>query len=417
MPSTTASTVNFRIVSRRAQALMQKHIVAEKTPASAPPSKRNANDHNTEAPWPASIRYTFYSACAAAVPFAIGSAIAMSPRLRDSLADDTDSESPTNKIVHLVRQYWGSYDYLAPVDRPTTNHVAPGLRLQWQEDNWSSFLAALGLNKSRDKGSAIDVLNPNARIPISLENEPPANIRYEQSLLSRYLSPEYNPSGVNARLSLIPCGMFGDHDNSCRDFDCNLPANASLSSVREVTCVSNSSDAVKKLESLFPGAKCFTSSAQCIGWDGTYRFAVEFNSVSPAQDLVGHNSSDFVDSSSDANSETTHSQSNEASKILLHHTSIHSSWSYFPDVNTFTNSEGMSSKVSASKKPSAMPRHSDKDLTSARVEQLKYQISTLEKELKDPSSLRDRDDMYAELKNAKEELKGIAPKWWKQIWA
>ncbi|KAL7475391.1 hypothetical protein ACHAW6_001307 [Cyclotella cf. meneghiniana] len=418
MSSATASTGNLRIVSRRANALMQKHIEAKKTPASAPPPHYNVKDHlhNAETPWPKSIRYTFFTACAAAVPFSIGSAIAMSPRLRDSLADDTDPDVTTNKIVHLVRQYWGSYDYLPPVDRPPMNHVLPGRRLKWQEDNWSSFLAAIGLYTSREGGSTIDILNPNDEIPISLDNEPPANIRHEKSLLARYLSPEYNSSGVNARLSLIPCDMIVEYDNIGHEFECKLPANASLLSVRNIIGVSNSSDAIQKLESLFPGASCLRSSREGVGWAMTYRLALDFNNVLAAQELVGHSSADYFESSSDTDSEVINSQSNQSPNMLLRHTSIHSSWSYFPDDNSSTTSKATSSKVPAATRSSEILVNNIKDLKSERIEQLKYQISTLEKSLSDPSSLRDRDDMYAELKLAKQELSGIKPKWWKRIW-
>jgi hypothetical protein len=163
-----------------------------------------------------------------------------------------------------------------------------------------------------------------------------------------------------------------------------------LLSVRNNIGVLNSSDAIQKLESLFPGASCLGSSLEGVGGGVTYRYALDFDNVSAAQDLVGHSSADFVDSSSDSDSEAIRSQSSESPKMLLRHTSIHSSWSYFPDDNSNTTSKAMSSKVSTATRSSEIPVYKNNELKSERIELLKYQISTLEKELRDTSSLRDR---------------------------
>ena len=52
---------------------------------------------------------------------------------------------------------------------------------------------------------------------------------------------------------------------------------------------------------------------------------------------------------------------------------------------------------------------------SLRVQRLQYQIATLENDLKDSSSMRDRDDMAEELRLAKRELRSLKP-WYKRFW-
>ena len=52
---------------------------------------------------------------------------------------------------------------------------------------------------------------------------------------------------------------------------------------------------------------------------------------------------------------------------------------------------------------------------SLRVQRLQYQIATLENDLRDSSSMRDRDDMAEELRLAKRELRSLKP-WYKRFW-
>jgi hypothetical protein len=381
MSSVAGASQNFRMVSRRARSLLEKHIESKRPPGTATSKTNVAKSKEPETSWPKSIRYTFYTACAAAVPFSIGSAIAMSPRLRESLEDDTDPEDDgmsSNKVVHLVRQYWGNYDYLPPVDRPSMNHVVPGHRLEWQEDNLSSLLAFLGLYKPQGGESVLS----DQGAPVSFENELPASRRQEQTLLARYLSPHYNPSGVKARLTLVSVETFGDEDNSSHEFECNFPAGVALSGIREPVRLENSSDAKQTLGSLFPGADSLQNSVQSIGWSGTYRFVLDFNNTSDVNAVVTS-----VDDTipMDTGDEAPQSVSHDASKMILSNTSSHSSWSYFPDVGTASSNK--SANLSSSKKST---NNSPQDYDNLRIEQLKYQISSLEKELKDPSSLRDR---------------------------
>ena len=52
---------------------------------------------------------------------------------------------------------------------------------------------------------------------------------------------------------------------------------------------------------------------------------------------------------------------------------------------------------------------------SLQVQRLQYQIATLENDLRDSSSMRDRDDMAEELRLAKRELRSLKP-WYKRFW-
>lgn len=369
----------------------------------------------------------------------------MSPRLRDSLADETDPEESgltSNNLVRLVRHYWGNYDYVPPSDRVVMDNVLPGRRLEWQEDNWSSFLAFLGLYTPKDGQSNI-VVDPNEGIPISFENEPPASIRREQTLLARFLSPEYNPSGVKVRLSLLPYEVLGHQQSSSQDFELILPPNASISTLRDVVSVASASDAMQKVKSHFPGANILDNVDQNIDCNGTYRCALDFISVSEDETSDGDNTQAFTDSETPSTSPL-----DDTSKFILRNTPSQSSWSFVPSANnTADNKMKSPSGLEVSSESSMPSRTSEHDVNSARIEQLKYQISMLQNELKDPSCMRDRgklllffvfisfkpitgthspytqscrshfsfsDDMYAELRAANQELKKFKP-WWRRL--
>ena len=104
----------------------------------------------------------------------------------------------------------------------------------------------------------------------------------------------------------------------------------------------------------------------------------------------------------------------DASKELRHGTSIHSSWSYFPDLasrkSAASSSPGATRSAGTSTSTSV-----DTSEDSLNMQRLQYTIETLERELKDPSSMRDRDSMYEELRMAKRELRGLKP-WWGRFW-
>ena len=395
--SATATQQSFRVASRRAQSLLENHL-ASKRPPRTKTEKSNASDKSTETPWPKSIRYTFYTACAAAVPFSIGSFIAMSPRLRDSLSDETDPEQSgvtSNNLVHFVRQYWGNYEYIPPIDRVQLVNVVPGRKLEWQEDNWTSFLEFLGLYSPKEGGSV--PFDPNEGVPITLENEPPAKIRYEQTSLARFLSPEYNPAGVKVRLSLLPNGVFGDQENSTHEFEFSVPTNTSLSALRNEINVSNGFDAVQKVNSLFSGQNILQNDEENIDWNGTYRCVLDFDSVSENQSLDDDTSAAFANAMTATQDKILQSSSQDTSKMILSNTSSHSSWAYNPSTNATGNSNSSNtsvSKFSSSSDSSTLSANTDPNVNNTRVEQLKYQISTLQKELKDPSSLRDRGKSY-----------------------
>jgi hypothetical protein len=383
--STTSK--GFQVASRRAQSLLEKHLASKRPPSSAPPKITSIKD---ETPWPKPLRYTFYTACVAAIPFTIGSIIAMSPRLRDSLADETDPEEngmTSNNLVHLVRYYWGSYDYIPPTDRRQVDNVTPGRKLEWQDDNWSSFLAFLGLYAPKSEQPS-NVVDPNEGIPVSLENEPPAKERYERTILARFLSPEFNPAGVKVRLLLLPSDTsFGDQENSRPEFELSLPSNAPLSALRNSINVCSASDAIKKINGLFPDVSILQSEDQHLDWNGTYRCVLDFDASDDVDS--GVDSSTTLAESEFNGSEALQSTSRDVSKMILSNTSSHSSWAYFPDAGATVNCKASPSKFKTSNSTSSS-QNDVQDVTSARIEQLKYQISMLQKELKDPSSLRDR---------------------------
>lgn len=396
MTMSKATPQNFRIASRRAQSLYEKHLASKRPPGSTV-TKINTADKSADTPWPTPLRYTFYTVCAAAVPFSIGSMIAMSPRIRDSLVDETDPDDngmTTNNLVHLVRQYWGDYDYVPPTDRVEIDNVEPGRRLEWQEDNWSSFLAFLGLYTSKDGQSSVRRQNSEGD-SISLQNEPPANVRDEQTRLARFLSTEYNPSGVGVRLSLLQIETFGGdfNTNTTHEFEFRLPAHVSLSPLRNVLDISGASDAVQKLNDLFPGMDILQSDDPGIDWNGSYRCVLDFlSNRGDESDEKGSNDLLGDTSSNDSESNCTSSSAvfPDTSKIILSNTSSHSSWAYVPEQTSFGSSNTSPSKLNSSASTSGSAQAGAQNINNARIEHLQYQISVLNQELKDPSSLRDR---------------------------
>ena len=388
----SAAQHSFRVASRRAQSLVEKHLASKRPPGSS--AKKPQTDKSAETPWPDNLRYAFYTVCAAAVPFSIGSIIAMSPRLRESLSDDTDPDESgmtSNNLVHLVRRYWGEYDYIPPVDHAQAVTALPGRRLDFQDDNWSSLLAFIGLYSPKDGTSTVGV-DLNEGIPISFENEPPANERLSQTLLARYLSSEYNPSGEKVRLTLLSNKLtFEDEASSKHDFEFRMPTSASLAALGDMISVSNhASDTVKKINSLFPGVQILHDD-QSFDGSGLYRCVLDFSCDDDNLDV--QNSVSFTNEdihSTQANgSDAVESSVQDTSKMILQNTSSNSSWAYVQDSKQIQSSTS-SSKLGSSTHPSKSSHHSSKDADGARIEHLKVLISTLQKELKDPTSLRDR---------------------------
>lgn len=359
----------------------------------------------------------------------------MSPRLRNYLEGDdvesegSDSASASNKLVHMVRQYWGNADYIAPVDQRSADHVVPGYRLESQEDNWSSSLAFLGLHSSEEQSTAKEEM----ATPVSFEHEPNTDARHEQTSIMQYLSPQHNPSGVNTHLSLIPCESDKATENSGHEFDYNLPANASLSTLRKSSRVYNASSAKQVLEVTFPGKDFgvgLQSNIQSMSWNGGYRWVLDFGAYDRIDKAVGNGNAfteeGFVDSveSGDDNQ----SQSNEAAKMLLHSTAVNSAWSLSQSAESnssegntasaSTTSSSPSSSTFIAKPTTSAPASSTPSYSSGdniRMQKLMYEIANLEKDLKDPSSMRDRDAMYDELKEAKRELNSLKPSWWRRM--
>ena len=432
----TAAQQPLRIVSRRAQQLLQRRRArqgGDQSPNDGAAAAAKATPKQDAAPWPKSLRYTFYTVCVASIPFSIGQAIALSPRLREWMLSGDDAEVSSNddggfsarKIISLVRSYWGQEDYVPFVDRPKLKHVAPGHRNEWQEDNYSSLLKLFGLYTPKEE-EASDSVDENS-IPISLENEPPHNIRNDQTILSQYLSTKTNISGVKTQLTLIPCTDDVDEGNidsiAGYETECTLPANTSMNTLRALCHGSDAQSIKRDLAESDPvfHSKYTNERLNTKSWNEDCRWVVTF------ADLEEDDSEGYADDLADSKSinlfnESHPTPSHDASKVFRHSTSIHSSWSYFPEFASTSSSPTALGSVAASLGSSntasttdASTSKYDTSTESLQIQKLQHQIATLERELKDPSSMRDRDGMYEELKLAKGELRSLKP-WWRKFW-
>ncbi len=424
--SAAAPVAGRRIVSRRAQALLKAHA-PDRFPASPTKSKSSKVD---ETSWPKGVRYTFYTVCAASVPFSIGTAISLSPKLREWMTgdgapaeDDNASGVSGQKIIRFVRQYWGTEDDIPYVDRPAAPYISPGSRKEWQEDNYASFLHLLGLDTKTEETENL------GGVPLSLESEPPANVRHDQEELYKFLSPITNPEGVKTRLTLLPCTDDEDVENAGYDTECTLPANVSLDSLRQMCKGSDAQYTRKVLADSWPDFRLVSSNERLRtgSWSKDCRWVVSFtddeeSEATDKNDLVA----DIV-VYGDMKEETM--VANEApseennSDLLRKNTSIHSSWSYFPELANGAAPSSASSPLGTSmgaggRSTSAATKQQQPSMSISnddlRIQQLQHQISTLKQELNDPNSLRDRDGMYEELNQAKQELRSLKP-WWRRI--
>ena len=389
----------------------------------------------------------------------IGQAIALSPRLREKmLGDDVECECDTKAksnngggslsssrgIISLVRNYWGHEDYLPPVDRPQLIHTEPGHRKKYQEDNYSSLLQLFGLYTTKDEepslSSYTDGKVEEEEVPLSLDNEPPSYIRNDQKILSQYLSTKCNPLGVKTRLTLLPSDFNadGNHlidtediDNTAGyDTECTLPANITLKTIRE-HCQGSDAQCVKRdlAEKYDPAfhSKSTTERLRTKSWNEDCRWVVSFgddDEESSKEDTYNTDEENMFSISVLGNdiaqdAEKKHSKpTDQASRDLRHLTAINSSWTYFPDSaknNSVTSPTAMGSAAvtSSPSAPSSVTVNTTDN--SLQVQRLQYQIATLENDLRDSSSMRDRDDMTEELRLAKRELRSLKP-WYKRFW-
>ena len=101
----------------------------------------------------------------------------------------------------------------------------------------------------------------------------------------------------------------------------------------------------------------------------------------------------------------------KASKELLHNTSIHSSWSYFSNLASTVATSLLGSRSVTTSTAGSSNASTAVSTDPLQAQKLQHQIETLEEELKDSSSLGDRDGMDEELQLAKRELRGLKPLW------
>jgi hypothetical protein len=419
-----ATPVAARIISRRAQALLKAHH-ASRSGKSLPSQPKAKSSKADETSWPKSVRYTFYSVCMASVPFSIGTAVSLSPRLREWMAGDgppTDDDNASGlsgrKLIQLVRNYWGTEDAIPIADRPDAEYISPGSRKLWQEDNYTSFLHLLGLDKQKQ-----GTVNLGEEVPLSLDCEPPANIRHQQDLLDKFLSPVTNPEGVKTRLTLLPCTNDEDVENAGYDTECTLPAYVSLDTLRQICKGSDAQYTRKVMADSWPDFRLVSSYERLRtgSWSKDCRWVVSFTDEEESEeaDKSGGNidqlAADIVvygDKGVEPMGASESPSEDNNSELLRKSTSIHSSWSYFPELSNGLAPAPASSPLGASMGGGGLsPSTPTNDL---RIQQLQHQITTLKKELNDPNSFRDRDGMYAELKQAKSELRSLKP-WWRRI--
>lgn len=456
-----AANQPLRVVSRRAQQFLQRYRQQQGGKSSQGTNKTSSKKENeASTPWPKSLRYTFYTICAVSVPLSICQMIASSPKIRESmLGDDIEDAtlSPSYSgnvttlkgIISLVRNYWGDEDYTAPVDRLQMKHIIPGYRKLWQEDNYSSLLQLFGLytppNNTDTSGDVVSTTttkedDEEGVVPISLENEPPYNIRYDQSILSYYLSTKYNPAGVKTRLTLFPCtqnnsdgsSMVVDDanidDTAGYDTTCILPGNLTMSTLRQY-CLGSDAQCIRRdLAESDPtfNFKATSERLRTTCWNKDCHWVVNF----PEDDMKGEDSfGNDVDDNNDEvanifvlsddgtslDSQGRNKTSEDAAKELRHLTSIHASWTYFPESSSNTSSTSPTAMGSAATSSgNVVSASTSTSADSLQVQRLEHQIATLENELKSSSSMRDRDDMYGELKKAKREMRALKP-WYRRV--
>ena len=260
---------------------------------------------------------------------------------------------------------------------------------------------------------------------MSLDNESPYSVRKDQANLQEFLATKSNPGGVKVKLSLVPLDNDGGFETSAGyETECTLPANLSMNALREICQGSDAQSLRSELATTDPSFH-FVSTSERIrttSWNKNCRWIVSF----PTDDEDGDNTF-----STDVAAITLHgggsnksedlSRSEIASKGLRHNTSIHSAWTHFSEASmsssAVASSMGTTTNIGEADSPPVLNTSVQSSSTTAdalRMEALKHTISSLEAELKDPNSLRDRDGMYEEMRAAKSELRKLRP-WWRRL--
>ena len=371
----------------------------------------------------------------------------------DDVEEVADSNNPnssggllsSNGIISIVRKYWGHEDYVPPIDRPQFQHIIPGYRNEWQEDNVTSLLEMFGLyappQKSGVPSSEEDGdVHTTVVVPMSFDNEPHYHTRHDQMMLQKYLSPNINSGGVKTKLTLLPCkDNTMDTANTNNNFaqesiddtagyenECTLPGNMSMNTLRAICQGSDAQGLKRDLAESDPSfnSRQTDERIRTKFWNADCRWAVSFADSDDKEEekiddgiMVNMNDLMRVDG---INSSLGEISSEDAAKVLRHSTAINSSWTYFPGSANTQASPAVASSLGAHNASSTSTSGAagtpvSTSNESLQMQRLQHQIGMLEKELNDPSSLRDRDGMYEELKMAKRELRGLKP-WYKRVW-
>jgi len=349
-PANSNSSTRRLVVSRREWLDFKKSRgIARKPPD---PSKRPISDD--EKPWPRNVQIAGYVAGALAVPYTILWTITSNPTLRE---------------------WFGPY---LPVDKLRTHYG----KLEWDAQ---TYVEQMEDARNKEK------------------NGKPAD-SIEDSLIGYYQFPEEEPFQVRQQQKIIETMNNSDVAVTISTSSSPKPSPSQMEDIVTKTIEAKMIANEKNLLEVFSASLASTTNNMLVAVD----FLDKFNSdnttngknvVKPLSD--GSLMTDIESSKSEGGyREPFHSPS--ASQQLAQETQTASKWTYTPSQQT---DAGNNSKNGATSDSRA------KKLTDVEMEigRLGYEISELERSLRDPMCTRDIDGMTTELRNAKRELSKL--KW------
>jgi len=314
------------------------------------PSKRPKSDD--EKPWPRNVQIAGYVAGAVAVPYIILWTITSNPTLRE---------------------WFGPY---IPLDKLRTHYG----KLEWDAQSYSEELEdASQREKTGDDESQLS--NDYYQFP----EEPPFHERRQQELVEAM-----SESDVAVTLSLTSSSSSP-----------SLPDEIVTKQISAKT-VANA----KNLLGYFPSV--LNSK------DGNVTVAVDFLDQNNDENETGTlviesasmNDTLMTDADTMANDQTMGGShdSSQGSQQLSKETQTMSKWAYVPQTTDESSKKGANNSSSAT-------RASQLTETEIEMGRLEYEISELEKNLRDPMCTRSIDDMTTELRQAKRDLSRLT---WKR---